>query len=91
MLRLYLCTLQATCDVLAEKVNLLPLLHQLEAVSSGSTIGPLAESLLEELQEAGASPVEGSHQSCYEAEGHGTPKGHAGFTQHAVHGEFGCA
>ena len=49
--------LQATCNMLAEKVNLLSLLHQLEAVSSGSTIGPLAEGLLEELQEAGASPV----------------------------------
>lgn len=43
--------------MLAEKADLLSLLHQLEAVSSGSTIGPLAESLLEELQEAGASPV----------------------------------
>ncbi len=43
--------------MLAEKVNLLSLLHQFEAVSSGSTIGPLAESLLEELQEAGASHV----------------------------------
>ncbi len=43
--------------MLAEKVDLLSLLHQLEAVSSGSTIGPLAESLLEELQEAGASHV----------------------------------
>jgi len=49
--------LQATCDMLAERANLLSLLHQLEAVSSGSTIGPLAESLLEELQEAGASHV----------------------------------
>ncbi len=43
--------------MLAEKANMLSLLHQLEGVSSGSTIGPLAESLLEELQEAGASPV----------------------------------
>jgi len=43
--------------MLAERANLLSLLHQLEAVSSGSTIGPLAESLLEELQEAGASHV----------------------------------
>ncbi|KAL0024070.1 hypothetical protein WJX79_002966 [Trebouxia sp. C0005] len=57
LLAAFSCGQPATCNMLAEKVDLLSLLHQLEAVSSGSTIGPLAESLLEELQEAGASPV----------------------------------
>lgn len=49
--------MQATCDKLAGQQHFLPLLHQLEAVSSGSTIGPLAETLLEELQQAGSSHV----------------------------------
>lgn len=48
---------QATSDMLAEQQALLPLLHQLEAVSSGSTIGPLSETLLEELQQSGSSGV----------------------------------
>ena len=43
--------------MLANQTNLLLLLHQLEAVSSGSTIGPLAEGLLEELQAAGGPQV----------------------------------
>ena len=51
---------QATCDTLAAMPTLLPLIHQLEAVSSGSTIGPLAETLLEELSEGGSPPVGGS-------------------------------
>ena len=42
---------------MAAKPLLLPLIHQLEAVSSGSTIGPLAETLLEELLEGGRAPV----------------------------------
>lgn len=46
--------------MLADQSNLLLLLHQLEAVSSGSTIGPLAESLLEELQAAGGAQVGGA-------------------------------
>lgn len=52
--------LQATCDSLAARPLLLPLIHQLEAVSSGSTIGPLAETLLEELLEGGSPSVGGS-------------------------------
>lgn len=48
---------QATSDMLAGQQQLLPLLHQLEAVSSGSTIGPLAETLLEELQQSGSRGV----------------------------------
>lgn len=37
--------------------HLLALTHQLEAVSSGSTIGPLAETLLEEFLQGGSPPV----------------------------------
>lgn len=48
---------QATSDMLAAQQHFLPLLHQLEAVSSGSIIGPLAETLLEELQQSGSSAV----------------------------------
>lgn len=48
---------QATSDMLAAQQHFLPLLHQLEAVSSGSIIGPLAETLLEELQQSGSSGV----------------------------------
>ena len=51
------CLVQATSDMLADQRPLLPLLHQLEAVSSGSTIGPLSETLLEELQQSGSSGV----------------------------------
>lgn len=43
--------------MLAAQQQFLPLLHQLEAVSSGSIIGPLAETLLEELQQSGSSGV----------------------------------
>ena len=50
-------SLQATSDMLAEQQHFLPLLHLLEAVSSGSIIGPLAETLLEELQQSGSSGV----------------------------------
>ncbi len=55
-----LVAMQATCDTLADKTDLLLLLHQLEAVSSGSTIGPLAEGLLGELQEGGGAQVGGA-------------------------------
>ena len=48
---------QGTCDALAQTPGLLPLLHQLEAVSSGSVIGPLAERLLEELSGWGGQQV----------------------------------
>ena len=48
---------QAISDLLAAQQQLLSLLHQLEAVSSGSIIGPLAETLLEELQQSGSSGV----------------------------------
>lgn len=45
---------------MAATPQLLFLIHELEAVSSGSTIGPLAETLLEELSEGGSPPVRGS-------------------------------
>ena len=56
-LLIYPTWLQATSDMLAAQQQFLPLLHQLEAVSSGSTIGPLAETLLEELKQSGSSGV----------------------------------
>lgn len=49
--------MQASSDMLAAQQHFLLLLHQLEAVSSGSTIGPLAETLLEELHHTGSSSV----------------------------------
>ena len=49
--------MQATADMLAAQQRLLSLLHQLEAVSSGPIVGPLAETLLEELQQAGGHLV----------------------------------
>jgi E3 ubiquitin-protein ligase UBR4 len=50
---------QATADALVEMDELLPLLHDMEGVTSGSTIAPLAEAVLEGVARAGSQLAAG--------------------------------
>lgn len=48
---------QDTANTLAAVEELLPLLHDMEGVTSGSTIAPLAEAVLEGVAKAGSPAV----------------------------------